>query len=281
MYKTHIMALCTAILPGVAAADCATDDQVAAYVESFRTRTPAKALGADGTMDDALCTQGKVVQILTETLGPVVGYKAGLTSAPAQQRFGVAEPVQGVLYRDMFLKSGAELPLTFGAVPMVEADLVLVVGDAGINGATTPAEVMEHVSEVRPFIELPDLMVAKGEPLTGITITAGGVGARAGILGDPVPVADPVSMTKALETMTVTMRTATGEVLAEAPGKAVLDHPANAVLWLLSKGVELQPGEMVSVGSFGPLIPPMKTGGAVTVSYRGLPGDPEIGASFR
>ncbi len=44
-----------------------------------------------------------MARALTPHMGPVIGYKVGLTSRPAQMRFGVSEPVRGVLYRDMML----------------------------------------------------------------------------------------------------------------------------------------------------------------------------------
>jgi 2-oxo-hept-3-ene-1,7-dioate hydratase len=269
------------VLPaGMAAAECASDAEVAAFVESRAARAPAKALGAGGSMEDALCTQGKLAAALTDDLGPVIGYKAGLTSAPAQERFGASEPVRGVLYRDMMLEDGAEVPLDFGAVPLFEADLILVVGDAAINAATTPEEVMAHVSEVRPFMELPDLAVAEGEPVDPVTLTAMGVGARLGVLGAAIAMEDPAAMSEALAGMTVTVRGADGSVMAESPGAAVLGHPANAVLWLVSKGVELAPGDLVSVGSFGPLLAPAEAGGGASVTYAGLPGDPQVSVVF-
>ena len=170
--------------------------------------------------------------------------------------------------------------LNFGARPLFEADLILVVGDAAINEATTPEEAIRHVSEVRPFIELPDLMYAEGEPMTGETLTAMGVAPRMGVLGEPIPVEDPEAMLKTLGDMMVRIRNSKGEVLAEAPGNVVLGNPVNSVLWLASKGIEFEPGDMISVGSIGPLLPPEKAEGAATVTYEGLGGDATVSVVF-
>jgi 2-oxo-hept-3-ene-1,7-dioate hydratase len=275
-----LCAALVAIVPITAGAACATDEEVAAFVESHASKTPAKALGAGGTMEDALCTQAKVRAGLEQRLGPVIGYKAGLTSPAGQERFGVSEPVMGVLYRDMMLEDGASVPAEFGARPVFEADLILVVGDAAINDAKTPEEAIRHISEVRPFIELPDLMYAEGEPITGETLTAMGVGARLGVLGDSIPVEDPEAMLAALGEMTVRVTNAKSEVLAEAPGSSVLGNPVNSVLWLTSKGVEFEPGDMISVGSIGPLMPPEKAEGKATVTYDGLAGSPTVSVAF-
>lgn len=277
-YFSAVWLFCAATQP--AWAECATDAQVDRFVQDYLSNTPTAALSADGTMQDALCTQAKISAALEPYMGPIIGYKAGLTSKPAQNRFGADEPVQGVLYRDMMVANGATVPLNWGARPVFEADLVLVVGDADINMATTPLEVMQNISAIRPFLELPDLTLAEGEPITPITLTAIGVAPKLGVLGSDIPVSDPTAMSQALSDMTVTLRAADGEVLAEAPGAAVMGHPANAALWLISKGIEFQPSDLISVGSFGPLVPPAKGKGGASVSYDGLPGDPTVSVVF-
>tara|TARA_R110002049_G_scaffold10127_1_gene50187 strand:+ start:152068 stop:152916 length:849 start_codon:yes stop_codon:yes gene_type:complete len=268
------------LLPAAVLADCASDDEIAAFVGSARAKTPAAALVPNGSMADALCTQGKLAQALEPAMGPIIGYKAGLTSAAAQERFGATEPVRGLLFEKMMVEDGASVPLQFGAVPVVEADLVLVVGDATINDASSPAEVMAYVSAVHPFIELADLALAKGEPLTAVTLTAMAVSPKLGVLGAAIPVEDAVTMANALEAMTVTLTNGDGDVVASAPGAAVLDHPANAVLWLVANGVTLQKGDLVSVGSFGPLTPAAQMRGGARVTYTGLPGDPSVSVYF-
>ncbi len=262
------------------AAECASDAQIDRFVQDYLTNTPTVALTPDGSMADALCTQAKLVTAMQPHLGPLIRYKAGLTSKPAQDRFGASEPIQGILYRDMMLDDGASVSENWGARPVFEADLILVVGDAAINQATTPNEVMEHVSSVRPFIELPDLTLADGEPITPVTLTAIGVAPKLGVLGSEIAVTDPAAMSQDLMGMTVTLSAADGEVLAQAPGTAVLGHPANAALWLMSKGIEFAPGDLISVGSFGPLFPPAKGKGGASVRYDGLPGNPTVSVIF-
>ncbi len=261
-------------------AQCATDSEIERFVQDYLQNKPTAALSAEGDFEDARCTQGKLAAALEPHMGPVIGYKAGLTSAPAQERFGASEPVQGVLYWEMMLSDGATVPAAWGARPVFEADLILVVGDPGINQATTPEEVLQNTAAIRPFIELPDLTLAEGEPITPVTLTAIGVAPKLGVLGAEVPVTDPVAMSQALEGMIVTLSAADGEVLAQAPGAAVLGHPANAALWLISKGIEFKAGDLISVGSFGPLFPPAKGKGGASVTYEGLPGDPTVSVVF-
>jgi len=276
-----ILAAALCVAAPMAQAACATEEEIDAFVEAYSSKMPAKALSVGGDMADAICSQAKLILALSDVMGPVVGYKAGLTSAPAQERFGVSEPVMGVLYRDTILPDGAEVAMPWGALPVFEADLILEVGDSGLNDAQTPEQAMAHIAAIRPFIELPDLMLAKGETIDGVTLTAMGVGARYGVMGEAIEVADPAAMAQALASMQVVLRAADGEILADVPGAAVLGNPLNSVLWLRDKGIRFKPGDLISVGSFGPLMPPAKGKGGASVTYVGLPGDPVARVMFK
>ncbi|WP_421020628.1 hypothetical protein, partial [Klebsiella pneumoniae] len=91
---------------------------------------PAKALSV-ADMADAACARDRVVEALKPGLGGAVGYKAGLTAKPVQERFGASGPVAGVLLEGMILKDGADVPAAFGARGVWEADMLLVVRDEG------------------------------------------------------------------------------------------------------------------------------------------------------
>ena len=261
-------------LPAVA--DCPDEAEVAALAADILAGTPSQAPEVE-TVEGGLCAQEMLVAILEEEWGAPVGWKAGLTSPPAQANFGVDEPVRGVMFEGMFLPDGATLPAAFAARPLFEADFIVVVGDAAINEATTHAEVMAALDTLHPFIELPDLVVENPGALSGPKITAINVGARLGILGEGIP-ADP-ALIDALAGMQVTITDQYGEVLASAPGTAILGHPLHAVLWLRDSGLTFAPGDMLSLGSFGPLLPP-RPGLTATITWAGLPGDPSLSVSF-
>lgn len=259
---------------------CPSDAEIDRYLADWRARQPTMPLAEGGTLDDALCAQAKIVERHMATLGEPVGYKAGLTSEPSQQTFGVTEPVRGVLLEGMLLPDSSEVPADFGARPRYEADMIVVVGDAAINQATTIEEVHSHLTEIIPFIELPDLAVAEGETLDGVVLTAINVASRMGVVGDPVPVQRTPEFLQALADMNVSLVDQSGEVLQEASGAAILGHPLNSVLWLIENGVQFEVGDYVSVGSFGALLIP-EAGLTATVRYEGLPGDPMATVRFR
>ena len=268
-----------AILAAVSATPalaCPEPAEIDALARSWLAREPAAAVAAGADMETAMCAQEMLVERLSAELGGRVGYKAGLTSPATQERFGVSSPLHGVLLEDMMLEDGATVPVAFGSRPIVEADLVVVVGDAAINDASTPQEVLEHVSAIHPFVELADLVVAEGEALDASVIAAIDVGARMGVLGaaiEPTP-----DMVDTLASMTVRLAGPDGETLSEAPGAAVLGHPLNAVTFLTGAGITLEPGDLISVGSMGPPSPPEP--GTYTATYDGLPGTPTVSVAF-
>lgn len=274
--------------PVTEAPGCLTDSQVDAWAADYRERRPTTNPASTMTDADAACTRAKLQQRLARHAGRLVGYKAGLTNPAVQQRFNTDQPVWGALYRRMLLRDGATVDAGFGARPLYEADLLVRVKDAAINDAATPAEVLRHVDQVIPFIELPDLMVDAPAKLNGAGVSAINVGARLGVRGAPlaVPQDGPgqARLLNQLRDMEVRLVDAQGNKLGGGKGSDVLEHPLNAVVWLAgalkAQGLALQPGQLVSLGSFSALLPP-KPGLKATVVYDGVPGLKPVTVTFR
>ncbi|MDH3287207.1 MAG: hypothetical protein OEP48_05730 [Betaproteobacteria bacterium] len=183
-----------AMIAGLAAplptsATCPSHEKVSAINRAWEAREPVRGLRIDRSMAGAECGRKRLVEKLELALGRVVGYKAGLTNPAVQKRFGVSAPLRGTLLQRMLLEEGKEVPARFGARPVFEADLlVVVVKDSGIHRARTHLEALRSLSLVILFIELPDLVVAKGEKLTAPVIVFINVGARLGVVGKGIPV---------------------------------------------------------------------------------------------
>jgi 2-keto-4-pentenoate hydratase len=271
--------------PGARAA-CLSDEQVRALHEAYSARRPA-ANPSGLSMADGECSRAKLLALMSAQLGPSVGYKAGLTNAAVQKRFNHDAPVWGALYAPMLLQSGASVDAAFGARPLFEADLLVRVASPAINQARDPMAVLESIDQVIPFIELPDLVVQAPPQLDGAAIVAINVGARLGVTGAPIAVlpyrAERYQLLAALREMNPVVRVDGAEV-DRGRGADVLDHPLNAVVWLVQdlarQGRALKPGELLSLGSFSKLLPP-KAGQSVEVQYLGLPGDPVVRVGFR
>jgi 2-keto-4-pentenoate hydratase len=262
---------------------CPSDAEVADKVQRFIALQPLADSAPGLTMEGAACGRRKFVAALGASQGAVVGYKAGLTTAAVQQRFGVSQPIRGVLMARMLLKDDATVPARYGARPFVEPDLVVEVGSSAIHDAKTPQEVLRHLRAVIPFIELPDLLVADMSKVGGPTIAANNVGARLGVLGTPIPARTDAAFADALRTMTVRASDGDGKLLSSAPGTAILGDPLSAVLWLAADlkrdGITLKPGDLLSLGAFGSL--QAQAGQSIRVVYDGLPGNPVVQVRFR
>jgi len=285
--KTSLAALALglAALPLGAHAACPTDLEAAAVAAAIVARQPVTAPAAEMSMEDGLCGRDKVVRYLAQTYGEAVGYKAGLTNPAVQKRFNYNAPLRGTLFRSMLVDDGAEVPAAFGARPVFEADLVVEVGNpVGLAKATTPVEALRHIKSVRPFIELPDLMVGDPSKLGGPMLAMINVGARLGVLGKPVAAKHDKALAEALALMTVSLTDGAGAVIDSGKGSATLGNPLNAAIWLAQDlaraGAPLKRGDLLSLGSFTKLTPP-KPGMVVTARYEGLPGNPQVVVKFK
>jgi 2-keto-4-pentenoate hydratase len=269
---------------GDARAACPSHERVNTILRFQEAKEPIRGLPIGLSMRDAECGRRRLVEKLEAHENRIVGYKAGLTSRALQERFGVASPVRGVLLEKMLLTDGADVQFDFGARPMFEADLIVVVKDAAIHKAKTHLEVLRALSMVVPFIELPDLLVAEGEKLSAPLLVSLNAGARLGVVGKGIPVQATPAFAAALASMRVVVTDRGGNELASGTGTAILDHPLNAVLWLaqdLEKSrIRLKAGDVLSLGSFTtPLAP--RPGLTVTVRYEGLPGNPVVTVRFK
>ena len=286
--KQTLISTCVALGWAAAAqAACLSDAQVADLAASYKARTPAatpeKLSDADGA-----CTRAKFNAQLALQMGKVIGYKAGLTNPAVQKRFNTDKPVWGKLYDGMVLTDGATVDAAFGARPLIEADMLVRVRSEAINQARTPMEVLEAIDQVIPFIELPDILVQAPPKLNGAGVAAINVGARLGVAGAPLAVpafrGERYALLESLKNMSVVVTDGQGQTLAVGKGADILDQPLNAVVWLAQalaqEGLTMKPGDLISLGSFSPMLPP-KAGASVSVRYDGLTGVQPVKVNFK
>lgn len=285
--KTALTALLLSIAALSVQAECLSDTQVAELVGAYLAKKPAA--NPEGLSEaDGDCTRAKVNVLLAKNLGKVVGYKAGLTNPAVQKRFGYDKPTWGKLYEGMVLPSGSVVDAAFGARPLLEADMIVRVSSDAVNQAQTPMEVLQAIDQVIPFIELPDLVVMAPPKLNGPAINAINVGARLGVAGTALAVpstrAERYALLDALRDTIVVLSDAQSGEVGRGKGSDILEHPLNAVIWLaraLSKeGLAMQAGDLISLGSFTPLMPP-RPGMKLTATYYGLPNAQPVIVSFK
>lgn len=226
--------------------------------------------------DEALRIRTHYVHALLAVHGPITGYKAALTHPDLQARFGVDHPIWGVLLEGMLLGDGATIRVDSGTRLMFEGDLIVRVGDASIRDAETDGEILAALDAVIPFIEVPDMPYAEHIELNGATLMLCNVGARWGVRGTAIPLDGGRA---GLDQISVRLVDEDNRVLAESRASQLMGHPVQAVRWLrdelAARGIELQPGDLLSLGSMTPLLP-AQSGMTVRAVYSGFPGPDEI-----
>jgi len=270
-----LLFLAALVAPEPARAACPDMASVARFAEAILERRSPQPY-ADLTLSDARCAQERLIAFLAQPWGDARGFKVALTDAEAQRRHGTTEPVRGTIFHaTLRATSPARLPARFGAVPLIEAGLLVRIGRDGIAGAgDDPVAILEFLDEVIPFIELPDIVFAPGTAPGIANFISINAAARLGVVGAPIAVQATPALARALAGMTVVLADDRREI-ARAPGRAILGHPLNALAWLARdlgrEGRALRAGDVVSLGGFAPAVQ-AEAGRTYTLRYEGLPG---------
>jgi 2-keto-4-pentenoate hydratase len=163
------------------------------------------------------------------------------------------------------------------------------VGSEKINKAKTPAETLQYLDAVIPFLELPDLIYAPTVKVNGSLLQAINAGARLGIVGQSIPLSRgerPFAPTwgKRLNQIEVIIFEESGKELARGKSSALLGDPLEVVFWiknqLQQQGKSLKKGDLLSLGSITPLIP-VVAGNTIYARYIGLIPNRPIDISVR
>lgn len=257
---------------------------IAAYTAKERLTDPPENL-SDA---DAACTRAAFQQKLSETEGPLAGYKVALTNPKVQKSFNATQPIWGALYQNMLLPNRSKVSVKYGTWPVLDASVLVRIKSSEINQASSPEQALAHIDQIAPFIELADVLVQTPSKLTPQGMTAINAGARLGVVGVALPVPADAAKQKRLlreiDNMTVRVQTGKGKLLSQGKGSDAAGHPLQAVLWLAAalreQGQALQPGQWVSLGTFSSMLRP-QAGQTVTVVYPGLTGVRPVEVTFQ
>lgn len=167
------------------------------------------------------------------------GWKLGLTSAEPP-----ATPIVGTLLSDMVLTSGAQLAMATMVAPMVEAEIVIRIGET-IDRPLSVDELLSGPHEIGPGLEVIDYRTVDS---VGVAdwIADNSTVAYA-VVGRFVPIntVDPAGIEVTLS--------GGGHSLAIGRGEQVMGNPVAAVAWLsghlVTRGQHLQRGDVILTGS--------------------------------
>jgi 2-oxo-hept-3-ene-1,7-dioate hydratase len=182
----------------------------------------------------------------------------------------ISEPDFGTLIDDMQFANGADIPLARFIVPMVEVELAFILGKRLEGPSVTIFDVLSATDYVVPAMEIIDARIHRLDPDTKrprkVFDTISDNAANAGIVmgGRPIRPLDTD-----LRWVSAILQKNAG-VEDSGVAAAVLNHPANGIVWLARKfaphGVALEPGQVVLAGSFTRPMP-VAAGDTVQVDY--------------
>lgn len=202
--------------------------------------------------------QFEVVDFLAGALKPD-GFKAGLTTAAAQQKFSADGPVAGVLLAGSLRESGGKiLEVDRGPFlrPMFEVELGFRFNRVIVETVSSIDELKTLVESVAPVVELPDLAFESIRDIKATDIIANNVLAKQVIAG-----IDQSPDKAVVNGIRVTVYRDGKEVMRGISGD-VMKNQWQALLWLVNhtvrQGYTIYPGQICITGAISgmsPLIP--------------------------
>ena len=205
----------------------------------------------------------------------LVGRKIGLTSKVVQKQLGVDQPDFGMLFSDMALADGADVPLSRVMQPKVEAEVALVLERDLTVPEPTVADLISAVAYALPAIEVVGSRIANWDIRLTDTI-ADNASAGLFVLG-----ASPVRLHALDLRLCGMVMERRGEQISVGAGAACLGNPLNAAQWLartmIEVGAPLKAGDVIITGALGPMVA-VAAGDVVTARISGL-GSVRVGFS--
>jgi 2-oxopent-4-enoate hydratase len=181
----------------------------------------------------------------------VLGHKIGITSQAIMDWLKVTEPDFGFLLDDMEVPDGGLAPMSKLLQPRAEGEIAFVLKADLPGPRVTARDVIAATDYLLPSIEIIDSRIAEWKITYPDTI-ADNASSGLFVLGNgPVPLGD---LDLAMAGMVLRKN---GQVVSTGVGRACLEHPVLAVVWLANKllelGMMLKKGQVVLSGALGPV----------------------------
>ena len=228
---------------------------------------PVKDLLEAGGVEAAYATQEINTKRWLDEGRRLVGRKIGLTSPAVQQQLGVDQPDYGMLYADMDVPDGAEIPIDRVMQPRVEAEIAFVLGEDLDSEQLTTADIVSAVDYAVVAIEIVGSRIADWK--IGILDTiADNASSGLYVLGN-----QPRSLFEFDPRLCGMVLERRGEPIAVGAGAACLGSPVSSALWLAKvmarSGRPLAEGDILLTGALGPMAP-VEPGDVVEARINGL-----------
>jgi len=222
--------------------------------ETARVQTkPPTIFHPNMTIEDAYLIQNAWIEKKIKRGKKIVGHKVGLTSKVMQAAMSIDVPDFGILLDDMVFKHSAKIKTADFLDPRIEVEIAFILKE-DLNPINLTIQKVIAASEyIVPALELIAARSFRIDPETGYKRTVkdsiSDNAANAGIiLGEK-----HIPKNVALEWVGAILKR-NGVIEESGIAGAVLNHPANGVIWLAKKyatiGRTLKAGQIVLAGSF-------------------------------
>ncbi|MEL6982156.1 MAG: hypothetical protein AAFO29_07010 [Actinomycetota bacterium] len=203
--------------------------------------------GAD--VEDAYAIGGYVTELKVASGREVKGHKVGLTSKAMRSTTGATEPDYGTIFDNWFLDEGSQVSMSTMNRPLVEIELVFVLGSELGGPSVNAVDVIRATDFVLPAIEVVDGRYSKrGKP--GVIDSI----ADAASCGFVMVGGNPTKLTDIDIRQVGGALYKNGEIEESGTASAVMGNPINSVAWLARKldefGVHMEAGHSILSGSF-------------------------------
>lgn len=253
--KTSLARVCASmslICIALAACNSTPPRVVDEIVTSWREHQPLPNIDETLTIESAYRVQTRSVRTRLQGASPA-GFKAGLTSAPAQARFKTNHAVAGVLFREGERKSADTLRLSELRGLYVEVELAMRIGTSIDRPLADVAALRGHIDGIAPALELPNIHYVDLQAVDVVDLIATNVSAANYIVGDFVS-------PQQRDPNTVAVRLACNDQeVMNGQSRDALGDQWQAALWLvntmLEQGWKFEPGQILLTGALGRAIP--------------------------
>lgn len=222
-----------------------TGGEVSPFSERYAELTPAAGYRAAAQLHAHRMTQG----------WRPAGRKIGFTNRTLWTRYGVYEPMWGMVYDRTLVHSQAgraRVALAGLAQPRIEPEVCFRLASVPPRGTTDPRALLASIDWVAHAIEIVQCHHPGWQVKIADCTADNGLHGRL-VLGTPVPAAKLPELAERLPALEVTLRCA-DRVVDRGVGANVLDSPLNALavlIALLAKQPEAPPlaaGEIITTG---------------------------------
>ena len=200
------------------------------------------------TVEDSYAVQNEWRRRAQENGRRLVGRKIGLTSKVMQEATGITEPDYGAIFADQVHENGSVIEHGQYSNVRIEVELAFVLKDELRGPNVSIFDVLRATEYVVPALEI----LSSRIQMEGRTIvdTISDNAARGGMVYGGNPVAPDSVDLRWISALLYRNETLEDTGVAAA----VLNHPANGVVWLANKlsahGDALEAGSIVLAGSF-------------------------------